>query len=269
VTVWEDDYKVGNHHAAVALLKVIIRVSDIDTNATASYIRTQLANLDEYMATIDSDIEKFNQHVRELILQLQQRRQASTDVLTNLFKGYKAAKDKQFVAYIKRKEEQYEEGSALTQDDLMTHAANKYKIIKQKGEWQSPSEEQAKILALETKVKSLEGKKKTKPGKPGTPKKTKGKGKGKQSEKREQKIPEWQKKEPGSKDPKTKTVDGKQYHWCVHHARWTRHKSEECKLQDKSKSQNKDNSDKKRIKFNKAMNAAAYDESSDVISDEE
>ena len=79
------------------LLKVIIRESDVDTQATAAFIRQQLSSLDEYIGTVDSDIKKFNTHVKSLTRNLKRRRQQSTDVLANLFKGYKAASDKVFV----------------------------------------------------------------------------------------------------------------------------------------------------------------------------
>ena len=85
------------------LLKVIIRESDVDTQATAAFIRQQLAALDEYIGTVDSDIKKFNTHFKSLTRDLTRRRQQSTYVLTNLFKGYKAASDKVFVEYIMRK----------------------------------------------------------------------------------------------------------------------------------------------------------------------
>ena len=84
--------------------------------------------MDEYIGTVDSDINKFNTHVKSLTRDLKRRRQQSTDVLTNLFKGYKDASNKVFVEYIMRKEEEYEEGSPMTADSLMNLEANKYKI---------------------------------------------------------------------------------------------------------------------------------------------
>ena len=89
------------------LLKVIIRESDIDTQATAAFILQQLASLDEYIGTVDSNIKKFNSHVKSLTRDLEHRHQQSTEVLTNLFMGYKAASDKLFVKCIMKKEEEY------------------------------------------------------------------------------------------------------------------------------------------------------------------
>ena len=73
------------------LIKFIIRESDVDTQATAAFIRQHLAALDDYIRTVDSGIKKFNTHVKSLTRDLKHRRQQSTDVLANLFKGYKAA----------------------------------------------------------------------------------------------------------------------------------------------------------------------------------
>ena len=49
------------------------------------------------IGTVNSEIKKFNTHVKSLTSDLERRRQQSTDVLTNLFKGYKSASDKVFV----------------------------------------------------------------------------------------------------------------------------------------------------------------------------
>ena len=105
ISVWNADYTMPNGPDGLMLLKVITRKSDVDTQATAAFICQQLASLDEYIGTVDSDIKKFNTHVKSLTCDLERRRQKSTDVLTNLFKGCKAASDKVFVEYIIRKEE--------------------------------------------------------------------------------------------------------------------------------------------------------------------
>ena len=110
------------------LLKVIIRESDVDTQATAAFVRQQISSLDEYIGTEDSNIKKFNTQVKSLTRELEHRHQQSMDVLTNLFKGYNAASDKVFVEYIMIKEDEYEEGSPMTVDSLMNLATNKYKI---------------------------------------------------------------------------------------------------------------------------------------------
>jgi hypothetical protein len=148
--------------SALLFLKVIIRESHIDTHATVASIRTKLSNLDEYIVTINSDITKFNQYVYLLVNALKARNKTTDDLLINLFKGYLCASDKTFVAYIQRKQEKYEDEEQeeeLTPPVLMNAANTKYKILKEKGVWNAPSEEEEKILALEAKVSKLEKKK--------------------------------------------------------------------------------------------------------------
>ena len=107
ITVCGSEYTINGLPVGVLLLKVIIRESYVNTQSTAAYISQQLAILDEYMQSIDSDINKFNVHVKEPIRKLQRSRQSSNDILTNLFNRYKAASDKAFVEYILMKEEEY------------------------------------------------------------------------------------------------------------------------------------------------------------------
>jgi predicted deacetylase len=45
-----------------------------------------------------------NLHVQSLIEALNARGETTTDLLTNLFKGYKAAKDEKFIKYIENQE---------------------------------------------------------------------------------------------------------------------------------------------------------------------
>ena len=53
--------------------------------------------------------------------------QETQDLLVNLFKGYKACKDAEFVDYIKKKEDLYEEGGEVNYQQLMDWALNKFK----------------------------------------------------------------------------------------------------------------------------------------------
>ena len=137
----------------VALLKIIIRESHLDTNATTNQIRTKLSNLDSYILTIDSDIGRFNQYVKLLVQSLTARNQTTSDLLVNLFKGYGAVSDEVFRAWLLRKQDDNEEGEELTPDELMLAAKNKYDTMKEKGTWNAPTAEE-KIIALEAKLDS-------------------------------------------------------------------------------------------------------------------
>jgi hypothetical protein len=127
----------------VLILKVIIRESHIDSNATTAMIHTELSSLDTYIVAIASDITKFNQYVKLPVQLLYTRGETTTDLLTNLFKGYAAASDQVFRSYIERKLKTWEESGrdndTMSADALMALANKKFKIMKNKGTWNAPS----------------------------------------------------------------------------------------------------------------------------------
>ena len=142
------------------LLKVIIRESYNDTNATVKFIRSRLSSLDTYIKSIDSDIEKFNDYVQDQLMSLHARGEDTHDLLSHLFKGYAAASDRQFVAYIAKKEDDYDEGQNIEPHRLMELALNKYTTLLEGGEWNAPTEEETKIIALQAEVQKLKSTKK-------------------------------------------------------------------------------------------------------------
>ena len=160
VQIWEEEYMIENNQGTKVpsgnlLLKVIIRESHLDTNATTQAIRTKLSNLDRYIVTIGNDITKFNGYVKSLVQSLAARGEKTEDLLSNLFKGYQAVSDKMFLKYIGGKQEKYEEGKRYSPDQLMQLADNKFRLLKEKGIWDAPSESEEKILALEAKIAAL------------------------------------------------------------------------------------------------------------------
>jgi hypothetical protein len=116
----------------------------------------KLSSLDLYILTIGADITKFNGYVELLIDLLLAHGETKTDLLMNLFKGYLAANNKTFVAYIDRKQENYKEGNGIATKDLMTMADNKFKLLKEGNRWNAPLEDEEKILALHTEIKNLQ-----------------------------------------------------------------------------------------------------------------
>ena len=62
------------------------------------------------MSTIDHNIDAFNQYVKDIIDSLMAWGKESTDILALLFQAYKACANSQFVKWIERKQEAYDEG---------------------------------------------------------------------------------------------------------------------------------------------------------------
>ena len=246
VLIWKDQYQIEindrKYSSGVALLKVIIRESHLDTNATTNQIRTKLSNLDEYITTVNCDIGKFNQYVKLLIQSLTARNQSTSDLLINLFKGYSAVSDEAFRNWLVRKQEAHEEGIEITPDELMMIAKNKYDAMVEKGTWNAPTAEE-KIVALEAKltssIKNIDKKVKFELGKNSKKGANKSKSDGKdnksgmKSKATAQDHPKsWAPPKPGEK--KTKEYKGFNWHWCGKDTggkceKWRAHDPKECK----------------------------------------
>jgi hypothetical protein len=284
IMIWQEQYHIGQPKASsgVALLKVIIRESHLDTNATTNQIRTKLSSLDTYIMTVDSDIGKFNQYVKLLIQSLTARNQSTSDLLINLFKGYGAVSDEVFRAWLMRKQDDHEEGEEITPDELMIAAKNKYDTMVEKGTWNAPTAEE-KIVALEAKFKStmktlnkkvsFDGSSKKKGAKPGADKS----GSKKKGQKNEDHPKKW--KAPKSNDKKEVEFKGHTWYWCGKETggkceKWRAHKPSECKglssdagAKDKrkrdSKGSDKGNSFAKKLKVARAYVAKLEQQSAD------
>jgi hypothetical protein len=232
INVFRKDYTVDNQVSGTALLKVIIRESHIDTRGSVRHIRANLSSLPTYLATVNYDIIKFNQYVREQLDALNARGETTQDLLANLFQTYKTCKDKDFVMYIKGKEDEYDDGEDIDEFQLMARAQNKYKVMVESKSWAAPSKEEEKIVALEAEIKKLSNSKQSTKKK--TDKKGKGKGKGKgenkddKSNKGKYNPPAWKLKPPKPNEKNNKEVEGRTYWWCPNHKMWTLHKPSEC-----------------------------------------
>ena len=213
VRLWSDQFILNGRESGILLLKVIIRESHLDTNATTNSIRTQLSNLDEYITTIGCDIIKFNEHVKRLLEQLNARGGETQDLLTNLFKAYVSVKDVHFVDYINEKLSQYEEGEPMEADQLMTLTANKYKNMMIKNQWEAPSPHDATIQALKSKVKKLQRELKRAP----KVSQQKSPQKKKESQSIKPQRPKWltnNEKPQKGQQSRTRVWNGNKWYWC-------------------------------------------------------
>ena len=143
-----EKYTVNQIKSGPLLFKILMTKAAVDTRATVLHIRTALSNLDSYMSMIKGDVDKFNQYVCRLRQDLLARGEQTTDLLGNLFKGYKSCSDKQFTNYIQRKKDLYEEGQPINEDSLKIDVLNKFNSIKKEGQCNALSPEQEKLVSL-------------------------------------------------------------------------------------------------------------------------
>jgi hypothetical protein len=138
------------HSCGVCYLKLLLAKAEVDNKAVASHVRTNLSKLDQYMVSeAKSNITKFNEYVRKQLRILSQRGEESSDTLTNLFKGYLACNDKDFVADIKRIKRDHDFGEReLTPKTLMDRAQEMYDTAGLEETWEELTEEQQELVAL-------------------------------------------------------------------------------------------------------------------------
>ena len=267
IETWESEYMITNDQGTIVpsgnlLLKVIIRESHLDTNATTQSIRMKMSNLDEYMSKIGSDITKFNGYVKLLEGSLIARGQRSEALLSHLFKGYLAASDKTFIKYINEKMDRYEEGEEITADKLMQLADNKYRLLKERDEWDAPSAEEEKLLALQTEIEKLKNMRKRKPENGSNESKRSTKSKSNRGNfikgKNNQDKPSWMFKLPSDDDlHKPRKWNGKDWWYCGTETggkcdgEYRRHKPTECKGRAFKKDSGKKHHDYKRDQASK------------------
>jgi hypothetical protein len=256
ITIWKDQYIVDGKSSGNLLLKIIIRESHLDTNATTSTIRTKLASLDIYIMTIGCDITKFNGYVMLLINMLAARGQRTMDLLVFLFKGYFAVPDTDFKDYIKRKKEDHDEGATTTSEQLMLMADAKYKLRLEYGDWNVANPQEEKILALQAKVAQLS---KRKPNGNST-RDPKGKGKPPEKGSGASAKPAWMDKAPPSDDMKIpfkpREWKSKPWYYCCKQTGgkcagvWRVHKPTDCKGKAHVYTPDASGQPKKKTKYN-------------------
>lgn len=228
--------------SGVLYLKVLLAKSAPQAKAMATQARTDIMELYVYMRdTAKDDIKALHEHVNSCIAQLLSVNQTSTDIETALFKAYAACKDEKFRAYAERLQDTYNEDMTDTVDYhfIMAKTENIYTNRMTAKTWLKLSDEQVELHALRGQVEALTSTVRQVPNAPRTPSNppanpsNRGAGPTSGANKRKAKFdrlkPEWRKVKPKQGESHTKTVNGVEWHYCIHHGYWVQHTSNECR----------------------------------------
>jgi hypothetical protein len=229
-------YTINGVIDGACLLKVILQASHLDTRGTASIIRVKLSQLDQLAAEVGYDVDAFVTEVKRLHEMLLSRGEGTSDMLNNLFMGFRAFKDKTFLTYIANKEERYDEGEDLTAESLMDAAANRYKKLKELGLWEAPTEDQKKITALTAQLVGQEKQlqvfsaQMSKQGTSGKEKPATGAAAKTNADKPNEPYvkPKWMLLPPEKGGEETVRRDGYTFYWCRKHESWGKHLPSKC-----------------------------------------
>jgi hypothetical protein len=173
VNLEKEKWHINTHPDGACLLKVIISLAYIDTQATSAFIRTELTRMDSKIASFNYDIKKFSAWVKGQVSALAAHGETTSDLIVNLFKGSEAVPDRVFKDYIEQKKSNSEEGSTITSEELMQLAQNKFEGHMLAKTWNAPTE-QEQIIALEARIENLQSKNKALNKRGNTGKGTKG-----------------------------------------------------------------------------------------------
>jgi len=240
----ESKYHVNGHPCGISYLKLLLQKAEVDTRATASYIRRNLTQLHTYMQTdAKGDIKKFNQYVNDLMITLSSRGETSSDIIINLFTGYLACSDKKFVEYIEKCQDKYEDGASFTYQELMSKAEKKYQARMMTKEWNTLTHEQEEIVALKAQLAAISdkrGKKEINTNERFLQKKGNNKGNKKPYQKNSKEKKKdfgnrngWRSVKPAPDEPKSKDVEGVTWHYCNNHQYWCKHETKDCHMKQK------------------------------------
>jgi hypothetical protein len=219
----------NNVDSGLLYLKKLLMTAETDTRATTAHARDNLINLHTYMEQLPgSDIKAFHTYVRRQYQTLTARGETTHDLVHHLFKGYESAKCDEFVKFMKRKKDDFRDGTLdFTPDSLMLVAENKFTDLTVTKEWTAVSAQEQIVLALRAQI--AEKVNKRNPKKPGAPRIEEGGPKLAPAERFTGKMA-WKAVAPKTGSPGSKTVGKTIYHWCPHHGFWTVHKPSECTL---------------------------------------
>jgi hypothetical protein len=220
------DYTLGN-----LLLKVILIKSHLDSHALAQAIRAQLANLGKHISKSGYNITKFNNKVKLLISDLNTRGEQSYDLSYNLMKAYNVVPGDQFRMFMSHLNNEVDSSGDINPTTLMSRVKTKYKTLLNNGDWNVPSDQEKKIIALEAQVRDLKKSKRSIGDKGNHKKGDKDKSKGNKNP-----FPGKEKTTPPKGDmSKPLVCNGKKWYWCSKDTGgkcsgiWRAHKSSKCK----------------------------------------
>lgn len=225
-----DSYTIDGDKVASLFLKTICDEAHVSTNASCRQIRQSFGLLSEKIEELGWNIAKFNEYVEDSIDTLHAHGQEpGPDLLNQLFTAYKAVPDTNFNRWIVRREDDFDDGTTITHLQLLTASAIKYNTLVDEKKWNTPTEDQKKIIAMEAKLEKIQ-----KSRAKGGPTSTIGSGTVSRNNNRD--TPAWMLIAP-TDGSLTMTRDGKPFKWCNYHKKWCNHFESNCnkKAQDEAR----------------------------------
>jgi hypothetical protein len=267
VLAQSDKYTINGQEHGPSMFRIILKIVGIETKATIAVINATLRTLPAKLVEVKNDIVAFNEYVTEQCHELTSRGQQPNDLLYLLFEAYLTCTNKIFVEYIRTKEAAVFDNSIVDMEptQLMIIAEDKYKIMTLRGEWKATTSSSTStttddhIVALQAAVQALT--EQSARNGSNINKSSERNGKGKKVKTTNTGQWAWKDVAPKEGESLFKTVGGKEYVYCPHHAttKWVlAHKHKDgCTLDTNWKFPTKHDDakakDKKQLQYTNAM----------------
>ena len=119
-------------------LKAIIDISYTNMHSSTTVIRHNLSSLNTYMTVLkDSDIVAFHKYVNDNLNDLAAAGESTSDLLVNLFKAYKCARDTNFLTWAQNKWEVWLEGTLNLRAMVSPSWSSPRTIIRMPLQWET------------------------------------------------------------------------------------------------------------------------------------
>lgn len=229
VMLQSDEYTIDGLKSGPLFLKTICDKAHVTTKATCRMIRQNFAKLEALIVEHDYNIKTFVEHVEDNVDTLHAHGQLEgPDLITQLFKAFKVVPDKSFSRWITRLQDDYDDGIDIAPGDLLQRALTKFLALEESDEWNAPSEERQKIIALETQLARIEqANKRSNTSTDTSSSGTRSNNNSSRSGPRD--SPAWMFEFDGP----NKTVEGKDFIWCEYHKKYGNHLENVCNKKKK------------------------------------
>ena len=215
-------------------LMVLIQVFFVQTEAQPSLLRIKISQAYLMIAEHEYNVDSFNTEINAYVQKLAANGEATEDLFAHLTKAYKAVPDKYFHQYIvTRIDEHNDRTRRMTAIQFMNIAKSKYDELVDEGTWLEKDNTEKQLVALTAQLEQIELKNKKLQQKLKDNKKSSQSNKSSKKDQTSKNKWKWKDVAPKQGEKKTKEFEGKTYHWCKHHKKWTIHKPEDCRLKDK------------------------------------
>ena len=90
------DYQYNNKDCFPMMVKALIQICEVDTQATSFLVRNEMARLNEKIVELQYNVKEFNMHVNDLIERLEIAGETSHDLFIQVSNAYKRCPDNNF-----------------------------------------------------------------------------------------------------------------------------------------------------------------------------